>query len=59
MTDETLDQIIHFLRGGKVATRTQDSREWANHLDQVIKPQLEELAALKATPAKKDKKAGA
>lgn len=45
--DETVQQIAHYLRGGKVPTRSHDPREWADYLDTVIQPQLAELATSK------------
>lgn len=55
--DDTLEQITRYLRGQKVPTRSEDSRTWADYLDRVIKPQLEELAELKAAREKKGKAA--
>lgn len=45
--DETVQQIAHYLRGGKLTTRSQDTRAWAEYLDTVIQPQLAELATSK------------
>lgn len=56
-THDTLDRIAAYLRGQKVPTRTDDIRGWADHLDQVVKPQLDELAQLKAEKATKKGKA--
>ncbi len=45
--NETLQDIANYLRGHKIAARSDDPRQWATFLDQVIQPQLEELAKLK------------
>lgn len=51
-TDDMLDQIAAYLRGQKVPTRSTDPRMFADHIDQVIRPQLQELAQLKAKKGK-------
>lgn len=51
--DEQLQQISGFLRGQKTQTRMDDPRQWADYLDRVIQPQLDELARLQAATKKK------
>lgn len=51
--DEQLQQISGFLRGQKTQTRMDDPRQWADYLDHVIQPQLDELARLQAATKKK------
>jgi hypothetical protein len=45
---DTLDQISRYLRGHKVPMRADDPRQWAEYLDTVVRPQLDELARLQA-----------
>jgi hypothetical protein len=49
---DILDELIRYLRGQKLQTRTDDPRAYAEYLEAQVIPQLHELAALKAKKGK-------
>lgn len=53
MNDPVIESVIRYLRGQKLPTRSDDPRMWAEHLESVILPQLDELDTLKARKKEK------
>jgi hypothetical protein len=50
--DDKLREISAYLRGQRLNARTDDPRQWADYLDQIIQPKLDELEQMKAKKAK-------